>query len=148
MNTQQDAASELASIYSVPEIVYIKRIVSGPLPPHISKRRRHSHALHTQIELIFTAANSTYCISSKAALQEARYVEPSMSSRAAQELLNNLLLHGWLRQTKGGRYTLATRALLELKPYLEDNFPEHTKKCQECDDLVMIVSPAPRLSPR
>jgi non-structural maintenance of chromosomes element 1 len=62
------------------------------------------------------------------------------SQRGAQDLLNNLILHGWIRTTPGGRYTLTTRTLLELRSYLEDSYPEHARKCKECDELVTIVS--------
>ncbi|KDN44730.1 hypothetical protein K437DRAFT_263125 [Tilletiaria anomala UBC 951] len=130
INLQQDAPAELASSYSKPELQYIKRLIASLT----------DESLQVKIELIFTAPNATYCINSLAALREAGQVEPPMSKRACQDLLNNLILHGWIRKTPRGRYTLTQRSLLELRSYLEEGFPAYARKCKECQELLTIVS--------
>jgi hypothetical protein len=41
--------------------------------------------------------------------------------------------------TSAGRYSLSTRSLLELQPYLQSNYPDQIVKCSLCEEVILFV---------
>lgn len=54
---------------------------------------------HPQVEVIMTAPDEAYCVTSLVALRECASLKPAMTKRAGEELLGNLVRHGWLRRS-------------------------------------------------
>lgn len=93
-----------------------------------------------QAEVIFTAQDETFSCTMMLALNVAtRDKTSSMTKKAAEELVHNLVRHQWLRMSPSGRLFLTPRSLLELEPWLKEQFPEHVLECAKCHDIVTKV---------
>ncbi|KAI6036117.1 Nse1 non-SMC component of SMC5-6 complex-domain-containing protein, partial [Pisolithus microcarpus] len=73
-----------------------------------------------------------YSLSSLAALREVNALKTNMTKSQAESVLGSLVARGWLLKSKRGRYSLSTRSLLELSPYLKSNYPDECLECTIC----------------
>ncbi|KAI0302103.1 hypothetical protein BC826DRAFT_498311 [Russula brevipes] len=110
VNRRDDEIAQIASDYSPLEISYFRALV----------------------EQIMLAPNSSYSISSLAALREVNALTSPMSKTQAESVLASLVAKGWLLKSKKGRYSLSPRALLELQPYLKSTYPDEVLDCTIC----------------
>ena len=97
------------------------------------------------------APNECYSLSSLAALREVNSLKTNMTKSQAEAVLNSLVVNGWLLKSKQvafhsclvlsnplhrrGRYSLSTRTLLELLPYLKSNYPDECLECTICMEV-------------
>jgi non-structural maintenance of chromosomes element 1 len=107
------------------------------------------------------APNSSYSISSLAALREVNTLTSSMTKTQAESVLASFVAKGWLLKSKyvviahqrrvmshnytfrrKGRFSLSPRALLELQPYLKSTYPEEVVDCTICLE-VCLTTPSP-----
>ncbi|CBQ68979.1 conserved hypothetical protein [Sporisorium reilianum SRZ2] len=116
VNTKADALIQNATRYTPNEIAYIKKLV----------------------EEIFKARREAYSIAALEAVRLGGRLRTPLTRDATQELLRNLVDHRWLACSAEGVYTLATRALLELRNYLQTEFEEHFHTCTHCKDVVTL----------
>lgn len=114
VNTRGDEIAQMATDYTPAEIAYFRAIV----------------------EQIMLASNECYSLSSLAALREVNSLKTNMSKSQAEAVLNSLVAKGWLLKSKRGRYSLSTRTLLELLPYLKSNYPDECLECTICMEIV------------
>ncbi|KAK0558576.1 hypothetical protein OC844_005048 [Tilletia horrida] len=114
INGRGDQLAQAGTAYTPTELVYIKAL----------------------IEAIYTAPRSAYSISSMEALSLG--VDSNMTKKTREELLANLVRHDWLRKSKGGRYALGTRALMELQMYLKHEYEDNALQCFICNDLITM----------
>ncbi|KAI6117685.1 Nse1 non-SMC component of SMC5-6 complex-domain-containing protein [Pisolithus croceorrhizus] len=114
VNTRGDEIAQMATDYSPLEITYFRAVV----------------------EQIMLAPNECYSLSSLAALREVNALKTSMTKSQAESVLGSLVARGWLLKSKRGRYSLSTRALLELSPYLKSNYPDECLECTICMEIV------------
>ncbi|EJD05811.1 uncharacterized protein FOMMEDRAFT_78233 [Fomitiporia mediterranea MF3/22] len=122
-NTKSDEVAQLASDYSATEIAFFKAIV----------------------EQIMLAPKHAYSLSSLGALREISHLKGSSMTKAQGEvILASFVARGWLVKSKRGRYSLGTRSLLELGPYLKSTYEDADSspnsspllECVACLDLV------------
>ncbi|KAK0562415.1 hypothetical protein OC861_005326 [Tilletia horrida] len=116
VNAKADSLAEIGTGYTPAELVYIKAV----------------------IEAIYTAPRSAYSISSMEALALNADKANPITKKTKEELLANLVRHDWLRKSKGGRYTLGTRALMELQTYLQHEYEDNALQCFICGDLITM----------
>ncbi|KAG6333126.1 hypothetical protein ID866_5966 [Astraeus odoratus] len=114
VNTRGDEIAQMATDYTPVEIAYFRTIV----------------------EQIMLGPNECYSISSLAALREVNSLKTSMTKSQAETVLASLVAKGWLLKSKRGRYSLSTRTLLELLPYLKSNYPDECLECTICMEIV------------
>ncbi|KAF8557236.1 hypothetical protein OG21DRAFT_1505435 [Imleria badia] len=114
VNTKDDEIAQMATDYTALEISYFKAVV----------------------EQIMLASREAYSVSSLAALREVSSLKSSMTKSQAESVLASLVAKGWLLKSKRARYSLSTRALLELLPYLKSNYPEECLECTICLEIV------------
>lgn len=109
------------------------------------------------------APNSSYSISSLAALREVNQLTSPMTKTQAETVLASFVAKGWLLKSKcvgpfltnrnltsliteqlpstrlpshrKGRYSLSPRALLELQPYLKSTYPDEILDCTICFEV-------------
>ena len=103
------------------------------------------------------ASRETYSVSSLAALREVSSLKSSMTKSQAEAVLASLVAKGWLLKSKlsdfsrfgfslstlktflrRARYSLSTRALLELLPYLKSNYPDECLECTICLEVMFF----------
>ncbi|KAJ9096337.1 hypothetical protein QFC21_005157 [Naganishia friedmannii] len=121
----QNDVTKLASDLSSLEVSYFRRIISEVIEQSYP-------------------ANS---VSSVQALNIAGDLEPTPIPKSqAQEILAALVSRGWLSKSTRSRYTLGTRSLIELGPWLKSTFgdPEEgdeedgfLKECVQCNKLLI-----------
>ncbi|KAG6818180.1 hypothetical protein H0H87_000085 [Tephrocybe sp. NHM501043] len=116
VNRKDDEIAQMASEYSAAEIAYFKAI----------------------IELIMTAPRESFSASSTAALREVSAIKPktNMTKTQAEVVLGSFVAKGWLVRSKRGRYSLSTRSLLELLPYLKSTFADELLECTICMEIL------------
>jgi len=90
------------------------------------------------------APNSSYSISSLAALREVNALTSPMSKTQAESVLASLVAKGWLLKSKKGRYSLSPRSLLELQPYLKSTYPDEVLDCTICFEILTRGHACPR----
>ncbi|KAH8106987.1 Nse1 non-SMC component of SMC5-6 complex-domain-containing protein [Cristinia sonorae] len=114
VNRKGDEVAQIATEYSATEIAYFKNL----------------------IEQIMLAPNETYCISSFAALREVGNLKPVMTKTQGEIVLNSFVSKGWLHFSRGGKYSLSRRSLLELQSYLKSAYPDEVLECTICFEMV------------
>ncbi|KAF8136697.1 Nse1 non-SMC component of SMC5-6 complex-domain-containing protein [Boletus edulis] len=114
VNTKDDEIAQMATDYTPLEIAYFKAVV----------------------EQIMLASHEAYSVSSLAALREVSSLKSNMTKSQAEAVLASLVAKGWLLKSKRARYSLSTRALLELLPYLKSNYPEDCLECTICMEVI------------
>ncbi|ORY06817.1 hypothetical protein K493DRAFT_202866, partial [Basidiobolus meristosporus CBS 931.73] len=114
VNTNGDEIAQLATDYTPAELVYLRRI----------------------IELIVTADDESYSVSSLLALSEAGKLKSAFTKNAAEQLLDRFVEDKWFSKTSNGRYYLTQRSILELQTYLKEEFEEYILECTLCMDIV------------
>lgn len=108
--------------------------------------------MHTKVERIMLAPHESYSISSMAALREPTSAKLNITKSQAEIVLGSFVAKGWLLKSKWvnhssfmyiqltvdgrkGRYSLSTRSILELLPYLKSTYPEEILECTICLDV-------------
>ncbi|KAN0076986.1 Nse1 non-SMC component of SMC5-6 complex domain containing protein [Tylopilus felleus] len=114
VNTKDDEIAQMATDYTPLEIAYFKAVV----------------------EQIMLAPHEAYSVSSLAALREVGSLKPTMTKSQVEVVLASLVAKGWLLKSKRGRYSLSTRALLELLPYLKSNYADECLECTICLEII------------
>ncbi|KAF8478618.1 Nse1 non-SMC component of SMC5-6 complex-domain-containing protein [Russula ochroleuca] len=122
VNRRDDEIARIASDYSPLEISYFRALV----------------------EQIMLAPNSSYSISSLAALREVNALTSPMSKTQAESVLASFVAKGWLLKSKKGRFSLSPRALLELQPYLKSTYPDEILDCTICFEILTRGHACPR----
>ncbi|KAF8319261.1 hypothetical protein DL93DRAFT_2038927, partial [Clavulina sp. PMI_390] len=115
INLKGDEVAQLATTFSATDIAYFKLIV----------------------EQIMLAPNESFCVSSMAALRETSNLpNKNLTKAQAEALLSSFVANGWLDLSKKGRYTLSTRSVMELQPYLKSTFEDEVLECTTCLEIV------------
>jgi hypothetical protein len=122
VNRKDDEVARIASDYSPLEISYFRALV----------------------EQIMLAPNSSYSISSLAALREVNALTSPMTKTQAESVLASFVAKGWLLKSKKGRFSLSPRSLLELQPYLKSTYPEEVLDCVICLEILTRGYACPR----
>jgi non-structural maintenance of chromosomes element 1 len=111
------------------------------------------------------APNSSYSISSLAALREVNTLTSPMTKTQAESVLASFVAKGWLLKSKyvvrhwiylpttelhpllhrKGRFSLSPRTLLELQPYLKSTYPEEVVDCTICLEVRFPSLSRPRI---
>ncbi|KAF9780554.1 Nse1 non-SMC component of SMC5-6 complex-domain-containing protein [Thelephora terrestris] len=113
-NRKGDEIAQVASDYSPAELAYFKLLV----------------------EMIITAPNSSYCLSSLAALRESQTLKATFTKTHAERILDTFVARGWLHKSKKGRFSLTTRSIVELQTYIANTFPNDVLHCTVCHEMV------------
>ncbi|KAI0928564.1 hypothetical protein AcW1_005769 [Taiwanofungus camphoratus] len=136
VNRKGDEIAQLATDYSAVEITYFKAIVSINKLWYCSCPRTVMLFAMFQVEQIMLAPNESYTVSSLAALREVNALKANMTKAQAEVVLNSFVVKGWLVKSKRGRYSLSTRTLIELQPYLRTTYPDQIMECTLCMEMV------------
>ncbi|KAJ3915764.1 Nse1 non-SMC component of SMC5-6 complex-domain-containing protein [Lentinula edodes] len=116
VNRKDDELAQVATDYNAVEIMYFKAIV----------------------EQIMLARNESFSVSSLAALREVSAGKDKMNltKSQAEVLLGSFVANGWLLRSKRGRYSLSSRSLLELLPYIKSTYSEEMIECTICHEVL------------
>ncbi|KAF9579325.1 hypothetical protein BGW38_004463, partial [Lunasporangiospora selenospora] len=119
-NTNGEKIAQVATSYNPTELEYFKHL----------------------LDLIVTADDEVYCISSTAALHETGRLKNkedkplSLTKREAELILDRFVADKWLIRSTAGAYSLSMRALLELQTYLKETYDEQIQECTLCMEII------------
>ncbi|KAJ3342537.1 hypothetical protein HDU93_001923 [Gonapodya sp. JEL0774] len=117
VNTRRDGISELATGYEDHEISFFKHL----------------------LELLVDAPDESYEAGSLKILNDLKRVNftgrKKMTEKDCEEFLTRLVADHWIVEPTKGRYHLSVRSILELKPYLVENFDE-IAQCEACKEII------------
>ncbi|PFH50652.1 hypothetical protein AMATHDRAFT_144507 [Amanita thiersii Skay4041] len=116
VNVKGDEIAQLATDYNPAEIAYFRALV----------------------EQIILAPRESFSISSLAALREVSAIKPksNMTKTQAETVLASFVARGWLWKSKRGYYSLSTRSIVELGPYLKSTYPDDILECTACNQIM------------
>ncbi|CAG8599545.1 4239_t:CDS:2 [Funneliformis mosseae] len=114
VNTNGDDIAQIATEYSPVEITFFRRL----------------------IELIVTADDEEFSVSSIIALKEVSKLKVPLTKSNGETLLQRFTDDKWLIRSREGKYSLSQRSILELQQYLKEEFEDHLLECTLCYDIV------------
>ncbi|CAI2175630.1 539_t:CDS:2 [Funneliformis geosporum] len=114
VNTNGDEIAQIATEYTAVEITFFRRL----------------------IELIVTAEDEEFSVSSIIALKEVSKLKVPLSKSNGETLLQRFTDDKWLIRSREGKYSLSQRSILELQQYLKEEFEDHLLECTLCYDIV------------
>ncbi|KAF8522234.1 Nse1 non-SMC component of SMC5-6 complex-domain-containing protein [Hysterangium stoloniferum] len=114
INLKSDELAQIATDFTPVEIAFFKALV----------------------DQIILASSQSYSISAMTALRQVNGLKPPMTKTQAESVLANLVAKGWLLKSERGRFSLSSRSLLELQPYLKSTYEDDIHECTVCYELV------------
>jgi len=114
INLKSDELAQIATDFSPVEIAFFKALV----------------------DQIIVASSQSYSISAMTALLQVNGLKPPMTKTQAESVLANFVAKGWLLKSERGRFSLSSRSLLELQPYLKSTYEDDIHECTVCYELV------------
>ncbi|KAH6565488.1 hypothetical protein BASA50_003662 [Batrachochytrium salamandrivorans] len=116
INVQADELSQLAAAYTPSEVLFFK----------------------SMIEMLMTErTDGCFELSSIKALRIASHLKPALTKECAEMFISRLVDDSWLLDRRG-KLTLGVRSLLELRPYLMEEYPDNARECSSCFQILTI----------
>ncbi|KAI7871623.1 Nse1 non-SMC component of SMC5-6 complex-domain-containing protein [Spinellus fusiger] len=116
VNTLDDDIAQISTDYTPGSITYFRQL----------------------IEMIVMADDEDYAVSSMTALRLGQKMKPAITQKDTQDLLDCLVRDGWLFCSTSGDYVMETRTVLELQPYLKEQYGEMMNECLICLDVATM----------
>ncbi|KKA27643.1 hypothetical protein TD95_001247 [Thielaviopsis punctulata] len=145
VNTVSDLATQLATTYNSDELAFIRRLLVAMFATYNTQRMEVMALTKQQCLRLGRAPNST-----QASLDEDENEPPqsqvahrSITHGDVNRIMDELVAMGWMAHSDQGFYTLATRGLSELAPWLVNTFNDgdqvtwqRIKNCIACREIL------------
>ena len=151
VNTTSDPLTQLATTHSADEIAYLKRLLDAMFETYNAPRQEVlAVPAMAAVRLHKPPATERHETQGGGATQGS--ASQGLTMVAAEKMLRDLVLEGWLEKSRAGFYSLSPRALMELKYYLlltyngadddeeDDDRLDRVKLCFACKEIVTLVS--------
>lgn len=131
VNSVSDPFTQQATLRSPDELLYIKRLLDTIFETNNSRRKEVMAITSMQaLEIQIRKGNS----------------DKGLTQTEAEALLSSLEKENWLERSPKGYYSLAPRALMELRTWLIDNYNDNEdpnanqkiKFCEACREIVTV----------
>lgn len=134
VNTTSDALTQMATVHTADEIAFVKRILDCMFETN-NTRRAEVMAVTGQQALNLAKAPDSNRRESGAATQEAQTqgANASLTMAQAEKTLRLLVSESWFEQSQKGFYSLAPRALMELRGWLIDTYNDRGEESDDSD---------------
>ncbi|KAF2865998.1 Nse1 non-SMC component of SMC5-6 complex-domain-containing protein [Massariosphaeria phaeospora] len=158
VNTTSDALTQLATSFTPDEISYVKRLLDYMFETN-NTRIREIMAVST-METTQIARPPPRSRQSQAQTQieadgdeptQVQVRDPGLKMQEAEDVLNTLVAQGFFHCSRAGYYSLAPRALMELRAYLKETYNEppadddpedegitRIHDCEGCREIVTV----------
>ncbi|RKF83984.1 Non-structural maintenance of chromosomes element 1-like protein [Golovinomyces cichoracearum] len=131
VNSVSDALTQIATVRTPDELLYIRRLIDAMFETNNTKRKE------------VMAIRSMQALESKIRKGTS---EKSITQAEAEKLLTILEREKWLERSSEGFYSLAPRALIELRSWLVDTYNDSedldawqkVKFCEACKEIVTV----------
>ncbi|GAO18752.1 hypothetical protein UVI_02040740 [Ustilaginoidea virens] len=153
VNTQSDPQTQLATTFSAEELAFIKRVLDAMFDKYNTPRMEVLAITEMQAIKLARPPQSRYSqmgieapSETETPSDQAAVVDRGLKHSEVETVMGNLVEGGWFAKSREGFYSLAPRALLELRPWLLDTYNEEAfadewqriKLCEACKDIITI----------
>lgn len=144
VNSTSDPLTQLATIHSADEISYLKRLLDAIFETY--NTRRHEVMAIKSIQ----ATNLAKVQNTRREEEDAETqgsAGQSLTLMQAEKMLKALVDEGWFEKSQKGFFSLAPRALMELRGWLLETYNDEEgdgevriKQCYACKEILTTVS--------
>lgn len=154
VNTSSDSFTQLATTFSADEIAYVKRILDAMFEENNTRTREVMAVKQMRAMQLARAPPRNRQSQSGDAESESQALEAgakTITQEEADNVLAQLVVQGFFRKSRAGYYSLAPRALMELRAYLKETYndppPEdeedveptiRIRDCEGCKEIVTV----------
>ena len=143
VNKTSDDLTQLATKFSASEIGYIRRVLDFMFETNNTKVRETmaiKHADASQQARVKRSRQSQVNADGDEETEPTQSADPGISIQEADDVLAELENEGFFQKSKAGYYSLAPRALMELRAYLKETYNEEDdiriRDCEGCTEIV------------
>jgi hypothetical protein len=147
VNKTSDALTQLATKFSPSAIAYIRRLLDHMFETKNTHTREVMAMRHTEASQLARARRNRQSQATADADGDASQpADTSISIQEADEVLAALLDDGFFKKSSANYYSLAPRALMELRAYLKETYNEdpsetdnpiiRIRDCEGCQEIV------------
>ena len=149
INTTSDPLTQMATTHSVDEVAFAKRMLDWMFDGPGNTRKRESLCITSTEAVNLSKANPGRRDTQNGNTQAN---SQGITMRDAETMLTKLTDEGWFERSGRGYYSLAPRALMELRGWLVETYNDpdadeddeeqasKIKFCKACSDIVTVVS--------
>lgn len=147
VNTTSDPLTQIATSFTPDEIAYIKRLLDFMFETNNTKIREVMAIKGLKAAQLAKApprnrqsqAAGDADMDEESAATQAGPVVKSVMANDAERVLDNLVVQGFFQRSRAGYYSLAPRALMELRTYLKETYNELPAEDDDEDEAVTRI---------
>jgi hypothetical protein len=146
VNNASDAVTQLATTFSANEIAYVRRVLDRMFETNNTNIREVMAVKHTEASQL--ARPSRRNRQSQAASRQSQINGDAEDSQASADtgisiaeadlVLETLVNQAFFQKSKAGYYSLAPRALMELRAYLKETYNEPADENEDGQEVIRI----------
>ncbi|KAF2133606.1 hypothetical protein P153DRAFT_373179 [Dothidotthia symphoricarpi CBS 119687] len=137
VNNASDALTQLATKFSPAEIAYIRRLLDCMFDTNNTPTRETMALKQNEASALARASRRNRQSQVHSADGE-EAADPGISMQDAETVLEDLVNAGFLRKSQHGFYSLAPRALMELRAYLKETYNEAADDTEDGVEVMRI----------
>jgi hypothetical protein len=143
VNKTSDSLTQLATRFSASEIAYIRRLLDYMFETNNTRSREVMAIKHTEASQLARVSRRNRQSQANGASvgadgETATAADTGISMPEADNVLDTLLSQSFLQQSPAQYYSLAPRALMELRAYLKETYNEPASSAGADDAIVRI----------
>lgn len=148
VNTASDPQTQLATVYTADELSFIKRILDAMFDKYNTPRMEVMAITDMQaIKLARPDRRQSQIEPEPTQPDTQAATDKGLKHSEVESVMSNLSQGGWLEKSREGFYSLTTKALLELRPWLVASFNDpdagadewqRIKSCDACKEILTI----------
>ncbi|KAI8936822.1 hypothetical protein NX059_006059 [Plenodomus lindquistii] len=144
VNNTSDSLTQLATKFTANEIAYIRRLLDYMFETNNTSKREVMALTHTEASQLarpsrrnrHSQVNSNNNDDDEAATQAA--ADPGISIQEADMVLSTLVQQSFFQKSRKGYFSLAPRALMELRAYLKETYNEAADEAEDGVERIRI----------
>lgn len=146
VNTTSDPQTQLATRYAADELSFIKRMLDAIFSTYNTPRMEVLAITEMQVyKLARPPRRQSSTQTQVDGEEQAQQTDKGLKHSEVETVLFSLVGSGWMEKSKSKFYSMSTRALLELRPWLTETFNDpdapaeewqRVKFCGACKDMV------------
>ncbi|USP73677.1 Non-structural maintenance of chromosomes element 1 -like protein [Curvularia clavata] len=147
VNNTSDALTQLATTFSANEIAYIRRLLDHMFETNNNNVRETMAVKHTEASQLArisrrnrqSQVNGSHTqLNGETQDTPAQGADTSISIAEADMVLDSLVAQGFFHKSRAGYYSLAPRALMELRAYLKETYNESADENEDGREVIRI----------
>jgi hypothetical protein len=142
VNNSSDALTQLATTFTPSEIAYIRRVLDCMFETNNTSIREVMALKHTEASQLARLSKRSRQSGRQSQIngdaEEATQADTGISISEADSILDNLVSTSFLQKSAAGYFSLAPRALMELRSYLKETYNASADETEDGGEIVRI----------